>query len=525
MYWEFPYPSRRVPVCARNVVATSQPLAAQAGLNVLRQGGNAVDAALASAITLTVVEPTSNGIGSDAFAIVWDGSELHGFNGSGRSPRAWSEDRFAACEAITVGWDSVTVPGAVDTWRQLSERFGRMAFDALFDSAIDYARTGFVVTPTIAGQWREAVDGYRDFPDFLAAFLRDGRAPLPGEIFRFPEQAATLQSIAETRGDALYRGPLGDALVAHARRQGGVMERADLESHRGEWVDLLTQSYRDIDVYEIPPNGQGVAVLIALGILTHVRLEEYPLDGADSIHLQIEAMKLAFRDLQAHIADPAHMRLAPEDLLDTQRLAALAGGIDVKRASAMAVPVIDDGGTVYLSTADDSGMMVSYIQSNYWGFGSGVVIPGTGISLQNRGAGFNLTHGHPNCVAGGKRPLHTIIPGFVRRGGQPLLAFGVMGGHMQAQGHVQMCVRLFDHGQNPQAAADGPRWFVDTRGAVALESGLACTIGPDLAARGHALATPAPVSLFGGAQLIQRLDNGYYCAGSDPRKDGQAVGY
>ncbi len=525
MHWEFPYPSRRVPVVARNVVATSQPLAAQAGVQALENGGNAADAALAAAITLTVVEPTSNGIGSDAFAVIWDGAGVHGFNGSGRAPGAWSRERFAGRDAITIGWDSVTVPGAVDAWRQISQRFGRLRFADLFTAAIAYAQSGFAVTPIIAAQWREAVELYRDSPDFVHAFLPAGRAPQPGDVFRFPEQAKTLQRIAETRGAAFYQGDLGEALVAHAETQGGALRTSDLESHQGQWVDVLSQTYRGYELHEIPPNGQGIAALIALGILDHCELSEYPVDSADSVHLQIEAMKLAFRDLHAHVADPDSMRVHTADLLATERLAALAAGIDRRRAGTLTVAAVNDGGTVYLSAADAAGMMVSYIQSNYWGFGSGIVVPNTGISLQNRGAGFSLEPGHPNCVAGGKRPLHTIIPGFVTRGGRPLLAFGVMGGHMQAQGHVQMCVRLFDYAQNPQTAADAPRWFVDLRGGVTLEPALARTVGDELAARGHPLADPAPPSLFGGAQLVYRLDNGYYCAGSDPRKDGQAVGY
>jgi len=524
--WDFPYPSRRMPVLARNVVATSQPLAAQAGLRMLLKGGNAVDAALATAITLTVVEPTSNGIGSDAFALVWDGQRLHGLNGSGRSPRAWTRERFAGhAEMPMYGWDAVTVPGAVDTWVKLSERFGSLPFAELFPPALEYGEKGFPVSPRIAAQWAEAESLYRDFSEFGKTFLPAGRAPRAGEIFRCPDQARTLQAIAESRGEALYRGSLADRVVACARASSAAMTLEDLGLHEAEWVEPISIEYRGRRLHEIPPNGQGLAALIALGILQNHEIAHYPVDSADSIHLQIEAMKIAFGEAHRHIADPAAMVAGVADLLEPGFLHERSKEIHMDRAAHPGSKVRTGGGTVYIAAADQSGMMVSFIQSNFCGFGSGIVIPGTGISMQNRAYGFVLEEGHPNSVAGGKRPFHTIIPGFVTREGRPVMSLGVMGRHMQPQGHVQMMVRIFDYGQNPQAACDAPRWHVTGDFTVALEPGFPPETGEELRRRGHRCIETAPTSLFGGAQMIYLFENGCCCAASDPRKDGQAAGY
>ena len=523
--WDFPYPSQRMPVFARNVVATSQPLAAQAGLQMLARGGNAVDAALAAAITLTVVEPTSNGFGSDAFAMVWDGNELHGLNGSGRSPQAWSPERFTGHSTMPqLGWNTVTVPGAVDMWSTLSRRFGKLPFADLFDPAIRYASQGFIVAPITAAKWSETPDLYRDSPDFAAAFLPGGRAPLPGELFRPVGQAETLNTRAETQGESFYRGALAAKIVSCSRKAGGCLIEADLASHRTEWVKPLSQIWNGVTLYELPPNGQGIAVLIALGILRHLAIDRYPVDSPESLHLQIEAMKRAFDAAKRYIADPAWMTIEPSSLLDEILLKGIAETIQMDRASLPTAAIPHDGGTVYLTAADEQGMMVSYIQSNYKGFGSGIVIPGTGITLQNRGAGFTLEPGHPNQVAGGKRPYHTIIPGFVMKEGSPLMSFGVMGAHMQAQGHLQMMIRIFTAHQNPQAAADAPRWYLDEDSRLSLEPGFGADVREGLKRRGHILTGGAPTAVYGGAQLIYRLADGY-CAASDPRKDGQAVGY
>lgn len=523
--WQYPYISRRMPVMGRNAVATSQPLAAQAGLRMLQQGGNAVDAALAAAIALTVVEPTSNGLGSDAFALVWDGTALAGINGSGRSPGRWTPARFAGHDAMPdFGWETVTVPGAVDTWVQLSERFGRLPFEKLFEPALAYAAHGYPVSPITALRWAEAAGTYYDFDAFSAVFLPGGRAPRPGDIFRCPDMAASLAEIAETRGESFYRGNLAERIVADAAAHGAALSLEDLAGHQSEWVAPLAVAYRDLQVHEIPPNGQGLAALIALGVLARFDLTALPVDSAESLHLQIEAMKIGFALAGRHIADPRWMTVAPEDLLVPDFLDRQAAAIRMDRAAAPAGRLPFEAGTVYLAAADAAGRMVSMIQSNFTGFGSGVVIPGTGISLQNRARGFTLKKGHPNEVAGGKRPYHTIIPGFVTREGQPLLSFGVMGGHMQPQGHVQMVVRLFDYGQNPQAACDAPRWHIAEDGRISLEAGIAGGIREDLARRGHVVLEDAPYWGYGGAQLI--LKNGdAWCAASDPRKDGQAVAY
>ena len=514
-----------MPVFARNVVATSQPLAAQAGLQMLMKGGNAIDAALAIAIALTVVEPTSNGIGSDAFALVWDSGKLLGLNGSGKSPRAWTHQRFAGRKEMPLfGWDAVTVPGAVDAWVKLSKKFGNLPFADLFVPAMEYAQKGFVVSPITAARWSEAQKIYSDFPEFRRTFLPKGKSPLAGEVFRCPDQAMTLAAIAESDGESFYRGDLAERIVRCAGSGGGAMSREDLESHASEWVEPISIDYRGNFLHEIPPNGQGLAALIALGILRYYDIQKYPVDSADSVHLQIEAMKIAFVEAHRHIADPNYMPASPADFLQPDFLARRAREIRMDRASHPVSGIPKDYGTVYLSAADKNGMMVSFIQSNYMGFGSGIVIPGTGISLQNRGCGFVLEQGHPNCVAGAKRPYHTIIPGFVTQNDRPLMSFGVMGGHMQPQGHLQMMVRIFDYGQNPQAACDAPRWIVNTDLSIGLEPGFSADLIRELSARGHNIISNESTAQFGGAQLIFCLEDGY-CAASDPRKDGQALGF
>jgi len=523
--WQFPYPSQRMPVVARNVVATSQPLAAAAGLDAMRRGGNAVDAALATAITLTVVEPNNNGVGSDAFAIVGTDDGLAGLNASGRSPAGWAPERFSGRAHMPgLGWDSVTVPGAVSAWVALSERFGRLPFAQLFDAAIGYARDGFHVGPKTAYYWNLAAPQFRDFPDFIEHFVPHGRAPRAGELFKRPDLARTLGLIAQSRGEAFYRGELAEKMVAASRDGGGALSAEDLALHRADWVTPIRQQYRDIELHEIPPNGQGLAAQIGLAILNHFDLGSAPPDDERGIHLQIEAMKIAIRAAFDHFADEAAMRVTPAELLGAAALAKLAAtiGDEACPLSPVALPIGHD--TVYLTAADASGMMVSMIQSNFRGFGSGIVIPGTGISMQNRGSGFVLDPAHPNRVGPSKRPYHTIIPGFVTQNGLPRMSFGVMGGHMQHQGHVQMVNRIFDHRQNPQAASDAPRWHVFPDFSVGLETGFPASIAERLAARGHVVRREQHEATFGGAQLIYKLDDGY-CAASDHRKEGLAVGF
>jgi len=519
----FPYPSQRMPTLARNIVTASQPLAAQAGLRMLLAGGNAVDAALAAAMTLTVVEPVMNGIGGDMFAMVWDGKAMHGLNSTGCAPAGWTRERFAGRKEMPqTGWDTVTVPGQVAGWKALSEKLGRLPFAQLFGPAIEYAQQGFQVSPQIARQWAILSAGVMKEPGFAEAFTVDGRVPVMGELWRFPEQARTLEAIADTGGEAFYRGALAEAMVDFADRTGGSLTLDDLAAHKAEWVVPLAQRFRDLTLHEIPPSGQGIAALMALGMLDHFDLGAR--DGTDFYHLQIEAVKLAFADLHAHVAEPSSMRVRAEDLLAPGYLAERAKLIDPRRAREASAGLPKMGGTVYLAAADASGMMVSFIQSNYRGFGSGVVVPGTGISLHNRGENFSLETGHPNEIAPGKRPFHTIIPGFVTKGGEPLMAFGVMGGAMQAQGHVQMMARLADFGQNPQAMSDAPRFRVDP-GRVSLESGVAPEVVAQLKERGHNVSVFGRDSLdFGAAQLIERTAAGYIAA-SDSRRDGLAVGF
>jgi gamma-glutamyltranspeptidase/glutathione hydrolase len=524
--WSTPYPSRRQPVLARNVVATAQPLATQAGIAMLARGGNAVDAALATAIALTVVEPCSNGVGSDLFAIVWDGRALAGLNASGRAPAAVTAARYAGlAEMPRRGWEAVTVPGAVAGWAALSQRYGQLPFADLFEPAIRYARDGFLVSPVIAAKWALAVPHLPHDLGFAEHFLPRGRAPLAGERFACPPLAASLERIAATHGNAFYRGELAAAMVAHARANGAAHTLADFAGHTLDWVEPLALDYRGATVHEIPPNGQGIAVEVALGILRHFDLAALTPDSIASQHLQIEAMKLGFADAYRYVADPTAMETTAAALLDPAYLAGRARLIDPTRAQDFGPGEPPRGGTVYLCAADAAGMMVSLIQSNYMGFGSGVVVPGTGISLQNRGAGFSLAPGHPNRIAGGKRPFHTIIPGFLTREGEPLAAFGVMGGPIQPPGHVQTLVRLLDYGMNPQAVLDAPRWKVNGGLAIDLEATAAPELRAGLAALGHRFVSAADSYMdFGAGQFIVRLDDGY-AAASDPRRDGQAAGF
>jgi gamma-glutamyltranspeptidase/glutathione hydrolase len=524
-----PYASARAPVMGRNVVATSQPLAAQAGLAMLLKGGNAVDAALAAAMALVVVEPSGCGLGSDAFAIVWDGTELHGLNASGRSPAAWTADRFAGASAMPErGWESVTVPGAVSGWIALWRRFGSLPLGVLAEPAIGYARRGFAVSPAVATLWRSAATLLGEQPGFGEFFLPGGRAPRPGEIFRAEPLAQSLEAIAETEGEAFYRGRLAERIVAHAVAHGAALSLNDLAAHEVQWCGTIRQPFAGSVVHEIPPNGQGIATLMALGMLETAGFGDAPVDSVETTHLAIEAAKLALADIGRHVADLDAMDVTPAQLLDPAYLASRAALIDRRRAGDPAYGAPKPGGTVYLAAADVAGMMVSFIQSNYMGFGSGVVVPGTGISLQNRGYGFTLEHGHPNEVAPRKRPFHTIIPGFVMdEAGAPLMAFGVMGGPMQAQGHLQMALRVLHYGQNPQAAADAPRWRVLGGRRVAVEPAMPGAIIAGLSALGHEIVREAPQGVFayGGAQLIICGEEGSYVAGSDPRKDGQAVAF
>lgn len=521
--WDSPYASKRTPVFARNVVATSQPLAVQAGMRMLDRGGTAVDAAIAAAIALVVVEPTNNGVGSDAFAIVSTKDGLVGLNASGRSPAALEPERLGDAAAMPLlGWETVTIPGAVSAWRALSERFGRLPFTTLFEPAIEYARNGCMASPMVAEQWRLVAGLYKDMPEFCKTFLPQGRAPQIGETFVIEGLAATLEAIAATGGDAFYRGELTHRIVAHSQATGGYLAEADFHDHEPQWVDPIGVDYGEWTLHELPPNGQGIAALIAVGLLTRLGLGNYSVDSPDGIHLQIEAMKIGMADVARHVADPECLQRTPADLLDPAYLDTRSREIDLRHAAEPGPGLPEHGDTVLLTTADDDGTMVSYIQSNYFAFGSGIVVPGTGISLQNRGAGFTLERGHPNRLAPSKRPLHTIIPAFLSHRGKPVMSFGVMGGPMQPQGHLQVMMRLAAYGQNPQTAIDAPRWQSMGGLDVAVEAAFPEDVRNELERRGHRLRTEGPIT-FGGAQACYRLDGGYVAA-SEPRKDGHAAG-
>ncbi|MBN8984671.1 MAG: gamma-glutamyltransferase family protein [Rhizobiales bacterium] len=521
------YPMARIPVLASNVVAASQPLAAQAGLRMLLAGGSAVDAALAAAATLTVVEPIMNGIGGDLYAAVWDGERLHALNSTGASPAAWHRSRFDKYDQMPMkGWDTVTVPGQVAGWRALSKRFGKLPFQQLFGPAVDYAERGFPVSPFVASVWSELAALVSDQPGFAKTFLIDGRPPVAGEVWRAPGHARALQAIAETEGESFYRGALAEAIVSFSERTGGCLSLDDFAAHEPIWCEPLSLQYRDYTLHELPPNGFGIAALMALGILEHFDVRAMGQDSADAYHVQIEAMRLAFADLYKHVSDPRSMRVPVTSLLDRDYLAQRARLIDLRRAGAPAPGKPRLGGTVYLTTADASGMMVSLIQSNYWAFGSGLVVPDLGIALHNRGSNFTLERGHPNEVGPRKVPLHTIIPGFVTRHGAPVMSFGVMGGAMQTQGHLQFLSRLGDFDQEPQSICDAPRFMLSpTDGVVNVEAHMPRDVANLLAARGHRMQTfPTGHLTFGSAQLISRVGNNY-CAVSDPRRDGIAAGF
>jgi gamma-glutamyltranspeptidase/glutathione hydrolase len=529
-----PYASKRIPLFARNVVSTSHPLAAQAGLRMMLKGGNAVDAAIAAAAAMTIVEPVSNGLGSDAFCILWDGKELHGLNASGPAPEAWTPDYFkrkygdGSNTPPKRGMDSVTVPGAVASWVSLSERFGKLPFADLMEPAIEIAERGYLMPPVVQQKWSAATSELQGLPGFAQSFLPWGRAPQVGELFQFKAAAKALRAIGASKGQAYYGGEIAHALEKFSKQNGGSLTVKDFANYKPEWVKPIGKDYRGYTLHEIPPNGQGIAALIALGILDKFDLASLPVDGADSQHLQIEAMKLAFADVYKYVAEPSSMDVTVEQMLDDAYLASRAKLIDMKKAQDFGAGNPVKGGTIYLTAADENGMMVSFIQSNYMGFGSGCVEPEFGVSLQNRGYGFSLAPG-VNQVAPGKRPFHTIIPAFLTKDGQPVMSYGVMGGNMQPQGHMQTLVRMLDHGQNPQAACDAPRWRYNAGLEINVEAAMDAGTLQALSERGHRTEViNDSYQDFGAGQFIWRAGDpkveGYVVA-SDPRRDGQAVGF
>jgi gamma-glutamyltranspeptidase/glutathione hydrolase len=545
--WNNPYPTIRVPVMGRNVVSTSHPFAAQAGLKIIQQGGNAIDAAIAAAAALMIVEPVSNGLGSDCFAIVWDGKELHGLNASGTAPQSWSPEYFSKkygadasgmADRPKRGWDSVTVPGALAGWEQLHRRFGSLPLGDLLQPAIEIAERGYAMAPVVAHKWAAAIPELRDQPGFAQAFMPHGRAPEIGEIFRFKAAAKTLKTIAKSGIREFYEGEIAQAIAQHSSSNGGSMTLEDLAQYRPDWVGTIQQEIQGVDgktyaMHEIPPNGQGIGALIALGILQNFDLASLPVDSVQSQHLQIEAMKLAFADVYQYVADPRAMAVTPAQMLDPAYLAQRAKLINPNKATHFPFGLPQSGGTIYLSATDEQGRMISFIQSNYMGFGSGVVVPDWGVSLQNRGFGFSMDPKSANVVAGGKRPFQTIIPAFLtRKEGDtwlPQMSFGVMGGDMQPQGHLQTVIRMLSYRQQPQAACDAPRWKVNRDFSLDVEANMNADTVQGLSDLGHTLKKiDDPYMDFGAGQFIWRLSDNIedgYIAASDPRRDGQAAVY
>jgi gamma-glutamyltranspeptidase / glutathione hydrolase len=529
-----PYTTTRLPVFARNVVSTSHPLAAQAGLRMMLKGGNAVDAAVAAAAAITICEPVSNGLGSDAFCILWDGKGLHGLNASGRAPAAWTPEYFTRKygdqpKLPKRGIDTVTVPGAVASWVALSKRYGRLPFADLMEPAIEIAERGYLLPPVVQQKWAAATPELHNQPGFSQSFLPWGRAPRVGELFSFKAAANGLRRIAETQGAAFYGGEIAAAIESFSSAHGGHITAADFAAYQPEWVIPISKKYRDHELHEIGPNGQGIAALMALGILNHFDIANHKIDGVDSQHLQIEAMKLAFADVYPFVAEPSSMKVTPEQMLSETYLASRAKLIRMDKAQDFQAGNPAKGGTIYLSTADESGMMVSFIQSNYMGFGSGCVEPSFGISLQNRGHAFSLDPASPNVVAPGKRPFHTIIPAFLTKDGLPVMSYGVMGANMQPQGHMQTLVRMLDYGQSPQAACDAPRWRFNAGLEINVEASMNPQTVQGLTDRGHRTEViNDSYQDFGAGQFICRLGDPKvhgYVAASDARRDGQAVGF
>ena len=537
------FASRSEVIATHGMAATSQPLATQVALDILKAGGSAVDAAIAANATLGLMEPTGSGIGGDLFAIVWDAEkgELAGLNASGRSPQSLSLEHFREHGLSGVpylGPLPVSVPGAVDGWFELHERYGQLPMEDVLAPAIRYAREGFPVSELIAHLWDLNAETRKDFPGFAETFLPGGEAPDKGDIFRNPRLAATYGKIATGGRDAFYKGDIARQIDAYMAEHGGFLAYEDLARHESEWVEPLSTNYRGFDVYELPPNTQGIAALQMLNILEGFDLRGMGFGSADYVHTFVETKKLVYEDRAKYYADPDFYDAPLEALLAKSYADRRRELIDPARA-AQAYPAgaaaLESGDTIYLTVADKDGNMVSLIQSNYGGMGSGMTPGDLGFCLQNRGALFSLEEGHPNVFEPGKRPFHTIIPAFVMKDGKPHMAFGVMGGSMQPQGHVQILVNMIDFGMNLQEAGDAPRIrhsgssqptdeVMTGGGTVYLESGYSEAVREELRDRGHDIATEA--TTYGGYQAIRRdHEQGVYYGASESRKDGQAAGW
>jgi gamma-glutamyltranspeptidase/glutathione hydrolase len=539
----------RSPAVGKNGMAcTSQPLATLAAIETLKAGGSAVDAAIAANAVLGLVEPMSCGIGGDLFAIVWDArtQKLHGLNASGRSPRSLTLEEFHKRKLEYVpkyGPLPVSVPGCVDGWAELHARFGKLPLEQVLAPAIRYAREGFPVTEVIAMSWRpgaETLKAYQAHAGFEQTYMPKGQVPLHGTTFRNEALADTLEQIAHGGRDAFYRGEIARTIDAFMREVGGFLRYEDLAEHHSDWVEPVSVNYRGYDVWELPPNGQGIAALQMLQVLSGFDLRGAGFGSPDHLHYLVEAKKLAFEDRARFYADPAFYKSPVVELLSAAYADQRRALIDPKRAATAVPPgnpAIDEGDTIYLTTADSEHNMVSFIQSNYRGFGSGLCPTSLGFSLQNRGEMFDLTPGRPNSYAPGKRPFHTIIPAFVTKDGKPVMSFGVMGGDMQPQGHVQILINLLDFDMGLQEAGDAPRvHHIGTSeptgepaaaggGQVQLESGFAPETVRELLRRGHRVIA-ATSGDFGGYQAIwYEAEKDVYFGATESRKDGVALGY
>jgi gamma-glutamyltranspeptidase/glutathione hydrolase len=529
---QYPYASRRVTLQAANgMVSTLQPLAAQAGLEILKKGGNAIDAAIATAVCLTVVDPTNNGIGGDTFALVWAGGKIHGLNASGPAPMSISIDSLTQKghkEMPVFGLTPVTVPGAPSAWAELSEKFGKLPLTEVMQPAIEYAERGFPVSPSSGAAWQGAFNMYRSAKEeavkhWFETFAQKGRAPEIGEIWRSPDHAKTLRAIAESKAEVFYKGDLADQIDRFSRLHGGYIRKKDLERYKPEWVDPIKVNYRGYDVWEIPPNGHGMVALMALNILKGFEFDEPYTE--ETLHKQFEAMKLAYVDGKKYITDINKMKVSVEDLL-SEAYAEERRKMIGDQAHLPLAGRPSKGGTVYMATADDEGNMVSLIQSNYMWFGSGVVIPGTGISLQNRGNNFSLDPEHDNCLEPGKKTYHTIIPAFLTKNDQAVGPFGVVGAFMQPQGHVQIVMNTIDFHMNPQAALDAPRWRWIEDKIFHMEGRISEQVLRTLVDKGHHLISGLPLGKgFGSGNIIWRESNGIYTGASESRSDGTVLGW
>lgn len=536
-----PFATRSEVISQHGMACTSQPLATQVALGILKAGGNAIDAAIAANALLGLVEPTGNGVGGDLFAIVWDAKtkQLYGLNASGRSPQSLTIDYFKENgydQIPAYGPLPVSVPGCVDGWCELNKRFGSMEMDQILQPAIGYAREGFPVTELIAYFWAGNARSLSRYPNVAEVYMPNGKAPAKGEIFKNPYLANTLEKIARGGRDAFYSGEIAKTIDAFMKEQGGFLSYEDLANHTSEWVEPVSSNYRGYDVWELPPNGQGIAALQILNILEGYDIASMGFGSSEYIHHFVEAKKLAFEDRARYYADPAFNDLPVEELISKEYAARRAELINPDRASRnLDAGEMEHGNTIYMTVADQYGNMISLIQSNFRGLGSGMCPPGLGFILQDRGELFTLEEGHFNVYEPGKRPFHTIIPAFITKEGKPYMSFGVMGGSMQPQGHAQIVINMIDFGMNIQEAGDAPRMRHDGSsqptgkemtdgGVVNLESGIPYESVRELMKRGHHIKNS--LGNFGGYQAIMWDEkNGVYYGASESRKDGQAAGY